>query len=84
MWSNVLTLAGAIGAALVIVAYFCTQQGWLQSDDRRYLLANLAGAALILLSLHAEWNLPSAIIEGFWLAISLFGLAKTRRKGFAG
>ena len=84
MWSTVFTFAGAIGAALVIIAYFFTQQGWLAADDRRYLLVNLAGAALILLSLSVQWNLPSAVIEGFWGAISLYGLLKRRRGGRAG
>ena len=76
---EILTLAGIVGAAVVIAAYFANQQGWLSSDDPRYPLANLLGAALILLSLRNAWNLPAAVIEGFWVAISLYGLARALR-----
>jgi hypothetical protein len=77
---DILTLAGIAGAAIVIAAYFSNQQGWLGSDDLRYPLANLLGAALILLSLWGAWNLPAAVIEGFWVAISLYGLTRSLRR----
>jgi hypothetical protein len=70
-------LAGFAGAAVIIAAYFANQQRWLRSDDRRYPLANLIGAILILVSLCFEWNFPSVVIELFWAAISLYGLAKS-------
>lgn len=73
---EIYTFAGFAGAMIIIVAYFATQQGWIGANDRRYLLANLAGALLILLSLYAEWNFPSAVIEAFWAVISLYGLAR--------
>jgi hypothetical protein len=72
------TVAGFVGAAAVIAAYFANQQGWLPSEDWRFPLANLVGASLILVSLYTAWNFPSAVIEGFWIAISLYGLAKRR------
>jgi hypothetical protein len=31
------------------------------------------GAVLILLSLITAWNLPAAIMEGFWALISIYG-----------
>lgn len=73
---QIFTIAGFAGSAIVIVAFFAAQQGWVDAKDRRYLLANLVGAALILLSLYAEWNFPAAVIEGFWAAISLYGLVR--------
>lgn len=72
-------LAGTLGAVAVIAAYFCNQQGWLRSDNWRFPALNLVGAALILLSLTVEWNLPSAVMEGFWVLISLYGLLRARR-----
>jgi hypothetical protein len=77
MWSEILTGAGAFGAALIIGAFFSTQQKWLDATGRLYLGVNLLGALLILASLAAAWNLPSAIIEGFWAAISLYGLVRS-------
>lgn len=47
-----------------------------KTEDWRYPLVNLVGAVLILLSLIAAWNLPAAIIETFWAAISVYGLMK--------
>ena len=72
--------AGLVGVVALIGAYFANQQDWLPSDDWRYPFANLVGAALILVSLFAEWNLPSAVIEGFWIAISLLGLTRRLRR----
>jgi hypothetical protein len=73
-----LVIAGFVGAALVIAAYFANQQGWLPPEDWRFPLANLVGAGLIMASLYAEWNFPSAVIEGFWIAISAYGLLRSR------
>ena len=65
---------GLVGAAIFVVAYFANQARWLSSHDWRFPAANLAGALLILVSLFAEWNLPSVVIEAFWAAISVYGL----------
>jgi Na+-translocating ferredoxin:NAD+ oxidoreductase RnfD subunit len=70
------TLAGIAGTALIVAAYFANQQGWLMAEDWRYPLANLVGAILILVSLIIAWNLPAAVIESFWAAISIYGLIK--------
>jgi multisubunit Na+/H+ antiporter MnhB subunit len=74
------TAAGVVGAVLVVLAYFASQQEWLSSADWRFPAANLVGAALILLSLTTAWNLPSAVIEAFWAAISVYGLVRSRRR----
>jgi hypothetical protein len=68
---------GVVGAAAIVAAYFANQQRWLRSEDWRYPFANLVGAALILVSLFFEWNFPSVVIEIFWIAISLYGIAKS-------
>ena len=70
------TVAGVIGTALIVAAYFGNQQGWLAANDWRYPFANLIGAMLILASLITAWNLPAAIIEFFWAAISIYGLIR--------
>ena len=73
---DLLTIAGVAGSALIVLAYFANQQGWLSAENWRYSLANLVGAVLILVSLITAWNLPAAIIEGFWALISVYGLLK--------
>ena len=74
------TIAGIIGSALIIAAYFAIQQGLLSVEDWRYPTVNLIGAVMILLSLITAWHLHTAVIESFWAAISLYGLAKIRRR----
>jgi hypothetical protein len=74
-------LIGAVGAAIVIVAYLATQRGQLSAEDWRFPLANLVGAVLIVISLFAQWNLPSFIVEVFWIAISIYGLWRSLRRG---
>jgi len=69
-----LIAGGTLGSGLIIVAYFLNQVGKLTATDIRYPLINLVGAVLILLSLIAEWNLPTLVIESFWVAISLYGI----------
>lgn len=77
---DLFTLAGIAGTALFLVAYFANQQGWLMAEDWRYPLANLVAAILILVSLITAWNLPAAIIEIIWAAISVYGLIKLARR----
>ena len=76
MLPSLLTIAGVAGSGLIIFAYFANQQGWLHAENWRYSLANLLGAVLILFSLITAWNLPAAIMEGFWALISVYGLLK--------
>ena len=70
-------LAGFLGAAIIVVAYFAMQQRWLNALDWRFPAANVVGSLLILVSLWFEWNFPSVVIEVFWALISLMGLARS-------
>jgi hypothetical protein len=74
------TAAGFVGVALIVAVYFANQQDWLGSADWRFPAANLAGSLLILASLCTAWNLPSAVIEVIWAAISLYGLSRRLRR----
>lgn len=76
MKSGIFLILGLSGSVLVVGAYLLNQLGRLPSADWRFPAANLAGALAILLSLTDAWNLPAAVIESFWAAISLFGLAR--------
>ena len=70
---------GLAGSALIVVVYFLNLRELLLSTDWRFPALNLAGASLILFSLLFAWNLPSALIEIFWIAISADGLIRAAR-----
>ncbi|HEX2590426.1 MAG TPA: hypothetical protein VHL34_02980 [Rhizomicrobium sp.] len=73
---SLIDVLGLAGSLIIAVAYFANLQDLLRSEGWFYSLANLIGASLILLSLWFKWNLPAAVMEGFWAAISLYGLAR--------
>lgn len=76
---DIYTLIGFVGTACIIGAY-----AYLTYVDQPnpYILhgTNLTGAALLTVSLLVHTNWPSLVLEGFWAAIAIFGLAKAARK----
>ena len=74
---------GFVGTACIIAAY-----AYLTFSERPnpFILhgTNLAGAALLTVSLLVHTNWPSLVLEGFWAAIAIFGLAKASRTGRKG
>ena len=77
---DLLTMAGLAGVGVILAAYLANQQDWLDARRWQFPAANLAGSLLILMSLWSAWNLPSAVIEVAWSAISLWGLIRRRRR----
>lgn len=77
--TNFLVAIGFAGVVLILGAYFANQRGSLASSDWRFPASNLLGSVLIFSSLMVQWNLPSAVIEAFWMAISLYGLVRSLR-----
>ena len=72
-WYDIL---GTIGVGVIVVTYLLLQLGRIKSEQLVYSLLNGVGAALILISLYYDFNLPSVIVEAFWLVISIFGILK--------
>lgn len=73
-------IAGTIGVALIVLTYVLLQTERLRSDSLAYSLFNGLGATLILVSLWFDPNLPSVVVESFWLVISVYGIARYIRK----
>jgi hypothetical protein len=73
---SLIDILGLAGSIIIAIVYFANLQGLMRSDGWAYSLANLIGASFILLSLWFKWNLAAAVMEGFWAAISLYGLAR--------
>lgn len=72
-------LAGMIGVALVLLAYFGLQAGRLRGDGLVFQSMNLVGALLIVVSLLFAFNLAAFVVESFWVAISVYGIVRSRR-----
>lgn len=76
------TLIGFVGMACIIGAYFYLTA---KDDPNPFVLhgTNLAGAALLTVSLLVHTNWPSLVLEAFWAAIASWGLwkaVKSRKK----
>lgn len=74
--AHLLDAAGLLGVAFYIGAYAALQSGLLRGNGYPYAVANLTGAALVLLSLISEFNLSSVITQVTWIIISVFGLVR--------
>ena len=72
-------LVGGIGVAAIVIAYAALQLGRWRAEELRFSLLNALGAAAILVSLTVDFNLSAALIEGFWLVISLAGMVRSLR-----
>ena len=72
-WYDIL---GTLGVAVIIITYVLLQIERVRSDQLSYSVLNAVGASLILISLYFDFNLPSVVVEFFWLLISLFGIGK--------
>jgi len=75
-------IVGYVGVALVVVTYFLSQIGRMDATRALYPGLNAIGALMILVSLYFRPNPPSVVIEFFWLAISIVGLARVLMKKF--
>ena len=73
MWIDVI---GIFGVSLIVIAYFLLQKGSILYTSKIYLALNGIGSILILFTLYFDWNLSAVLIEGFWIAISVYGYIK--------
>lgn len=71
---------GLLGAGTVLVAYFLLSAGKLESDAPLYPALNGLGSIGVLISLSANWNMPSAVINTIWVIISAVALVRIYAK----
>ncbi len=79
MSETLANLIGLAGTACIIFAYAYSTA---QSAPNPFVQhgVNLLGAALLTVSLLVNLNLASLVLEFFWAAIALWGLAKAWRQ----
>jgi hypothetical protein len=66
---------GVLGLFTYITAFGAVQLGWLDGNSNAYTLLNVLAASLVAVSLLRDFNLASALIQGSWIVIGLFGLS---------
>lgn len=72
---------GIAGTLMVLGAFYLLQAGKIHGNRLAYQLLNLLGAAGVLVSLWGTFNISVFLLEATWVAISLYGIVRTLRKG---
>ncbi len=65
---------GVAGFALYVLNYGLLTVQRLKSEQVAYFVLNWLAASLVLIGLMASFNLASALIQVFWIAISTVGI----------
>ncbi|MEJ6391773.1 hypothetical protein V8J82_00815 [Gymnodinialimonas sp. 2305UL16-5] len=65
---------GLIGFAIYATAFFCLSVGKLDSSRPLYFGMMLAASSCVMVSLWADFNLSAALIQGFYILMSLGGI----------
>ena len=73
---DLFSLVGLFGVVLYVGAYAGLQFGLIAGQSYQYSLLNLGAASCVLLSLATHFNLSSALIQIFWIALSAIGIAR--------
>ena len=73
-------LVGNFGVALILGTYFALQVGRLDAKSVAYSALNALGAGSITVSLLFDFNLSAFVVEAAWVAVSVFGLARSLRR----
>ncbi|MBD3662585.1 CBU_0592 family membrane protein [Sulfitobacter aestuariivivens] len=69
-----LEVIGLLGFVLYVVGYLLIALRRLTGGSIAHFTINLVAATLVLISLTASFNLPSAMIQTFWIGISVVGI----------
>ena len=70
---------GVLGFSLYVINYALLTVHRITSQSKAYFMMNLIAATLVLISLSHAFNLASALIQVFWIAISLLAVAMRMR-----
>ncbi|MGP6086556.1 CBU_0592 family membrane protein [Antarctobacter jejuensis] len=72
-------IAGLAGAATYICNYLMLAMDRLTSRSPLYYLLQLTGASLVMVSLMTQFNMAAAIVQGFFVLVSLIGITRHLR-----
>lgn len=78
--TEVYDAVGVAGFGLYVINYTMLTFDKFRSTQVRYFAVNLAAATMVLISLMSTFNLASAMIQIFWIAISVAAIFIRIRK----
>ena len=73
---NIYTNIGIFGVIIYLINYTCLQMGLISGQSYLYAAVVILGASCILISLLADFNLPTAIIQCSFILISITGILR--------
>jgi hypothetical protein len=73
---NMADIIGLVGVCCFLYAYLLLQSMKTGATSAKYLMLNLVGAILVMISLIFDWNLPAFLLEAAWASISMYGIYK--------
>ena len=73
--AQILELIGVAGFMSYVATYFALTLRWLDGNGTAYFACNMASASMVLIGLMASFNLASALIQVFWIGISIVAIA---------
>ena len=68
-------IIGVMGFLTYVLNYAALGLRFVTGDSSLYFAGNTLAATLVLISLSADFNLASAMIQVFWIGIGLFAIA---------
>jgi len=72
-------IIGTVGVLAFLLSYYLLQSGKIEIEKGyTYSLLNLLGATFVLISLTNTFNLPSLVSQTTWIALSFYGLLRTK------
>ena len=76
---------GLVGFLIYVCAFFALSMGRLQSAHVSYFVLVLVASSCVMISLWADFNLSAALIQSFYIAMSLgaIGLRWRRKRNLA-
>lgn len=77
---TLIELIGLAAPVCFLTAYALVSSGRWASDAPYFHLCNIAGAALVLLTLSDSWNLPVFLLESAWCITGVIGLIRSLRR----
>ena len=74
--ANITETIGVLGFIFYMLSYFLLLIGKIDGTNNSYILMNFVAASCVLVSLIHNFNLASALIQVFWIVISIVGLVR--------